>query len=225
MSRRAVLLLVALAVASVALVARRQGPPATAASGPGSSLPAPAQRRAPPAPDPAAIRDVFRFVEPKPAVPRPRPTAPAVALATPTPEPFRLVGLVRRQGKLLGGLLAGGRGRARRARRRRGGRDAHRGGRGRGQDPAPGRQRGPALAALSAAVAARPARAALCAIVRCVVAARPNDPSGEVRQARSPRGDGFKPARERVPRRTARSVGLRSPRDGAAFLAARLGRR
>jgi hypothetical protein len=100
-SRRAVLLLVALAVASVALVARRQGPPATAASGPGSSPPAPAQRRAAPAPDPAAIRDVFRFVEPKPAVPRPRPTAPAVALATPTPEPFRLVGLVRRQGKLL----------------------------------------------------------------------------------------------------------------------------
>ena len=44
---------------------------------------------------------MFRFVEPKPAVPRPQPTAPALTLATPTPEPFRLVGLVRRQGKLL----------------------------------------------------------------------------------------------------------------------------
>jgi hypothetical protein len=101
-SRRAVLLLLALAVASVALVARREAPPATAASGPGSSLPSPAQRRAPPALDPAAIRDVFRFVEPPPAAePRPRPTAPVLALATPPPEPFRLVGLVRRQGKLL----------------------------------------------------------------------------------------------------------------------------
>jgi hypothetical protein len=101
-SRRAVLLLLALAVASVALVARREGPPATAASGPGSSLPSPAQRRAGPAFDPAAIRDVFRFASPPPAPePRPRPTAPALALATPPPEPFRLVGLVRRQGKLL----------------------------------------------------------------------------------------------------------------------------
>jgi hypothetical protein len=111
-SRRALLLLAALAAASVVLVARRGGAPPATATGAESRTPARAVRaRAEPDVDPATIRDVFRFAPAAPAREL-RPVAPPapqpVAIATPAPDPYRLVGLVRRQGKLLAAFSVGG---------------------------------------------------------------------------------------------------------------------
>ena len=110
MSRRGVLLLGALAIASLVLVTRREAAspvPAAAAASPASGAP---PRRVEPALDPATIRDVFRFVErPSLAAPRvERTPAPAVTGASASPEPFRLVGLVRRQGRLLAAFAIDG---------------------------------------------------------------------------------------------------------------------
>jgi len=110
-SRRGVLLLGVLAIASLVLVTRREAasPPAAATSGAGASS-RPQSRRVEPAVDPATIRDVFRFVE-RPSVAAPRvertPT-PAMAEAAASPERFRLVGLVRRQGRLLAAFAIDG---------------------------------------------------------------------------------------------------------------------
>ena len=64
----------------------------------------------------------------------------------------------------------------------------------------------PSLSAPSAAVS-RP-RGVRCAIVRAPSRRGQHGPSGEVRQARPPRGDRFGSARARVPRRAARPAGL-----------------
>ena len=105
MTPRARLLLVALALAAAALVAQRHRPPAAAAAAPTGARQRPAPSAGPAAPvDPAAIRDVFRFAEraaPPPVVrATPRPAVATVA-ATPASELPKLVGLVRRQGRLL----------------------------------------------------------------------------------------------------------------------------
>jgi hypothetical protein len=111
-SGRALLLLAALAAACVALVASRGGAPPATATGAGSRAPARAPHvRAEPDVDPATIRDVFRFAPKAPAPelrPVARPTAQPVAIATPPPEPYRLVGLVRRQGRLLAAFSVAG---------------------------------------------------------------------------------------------------------------------
>ena len=105
MTPRARLLLVALALAAVALVAQRQKSPVAAAAATSGPRQRPAPSAGPAAPvDPATIRDVFRFAErpaPPPvvrAIPKPAPTAVAAAPASDLPK---LVGLVRRQGRLL----------------------------------------------------------------------------------------------------------------------------
>jgi hypothetical protein len=112
-SRRALLLLAALAAASAVLVARRGGaPPATAAvSERRAAARAASPARPEPDVDPDTIRDVFRFVERAPAQafrPLERPDPQALATATPPPEPYRLVGLVRRHGKLLAAFSVAG---------------------------------------------------------------------------------------------------------------------
>jgi hypothetical protein len=105
-------LLAALAAASVLLVARQGGaPPATATGAESRTTARPVPSRAEPEVDPATIRDVFRFVPRAPAPelrPAARPAPQPVAIATPTPDPYRLVGLVRRQGKLLAAFSVGG---------------------------------------------------------------------------------------------------------------------
>jgi hypothetical protein len=110
-TRRALLLLLALAAASVVLVARRGGAPPATAAGAESRTPARAvHARAEADVDPATIRDVFRFAPRAPAPelrPVARPTPRPVAAATPPPEAYRLVGLVRRQGKLLAAFSVG----------------------------------------------------------------------------------------------------------------------
>ena len=111
MSRRGALLLLALAIASLVLVMRREAaspaPPA-----PGRGVPATRREalRDEKAVDPAAIRDVFRFVErpSAPAQPLDRRTVPELASPAPSPEPVRLVGLVRRQGRLLAAFAVDG---------------------------------------------------------------------------------------------------------------------
>jgi hypothetical protein len=61
--------------------------------------------------DPARIRDVFRFAdEPPRGTPSPAGSAAAApeGLPTPAPEGPRLVGLVRRSGRLVAALAEGG---------------------------------------------------------------------------------------------------------------------
>jgi len=108
-SRRGVLLLAALTLASLVLVTRREAVP---------PVPAPSGRVSPPVPsaaagvdlavDPASIRDVFRFVERPSAAAVPVEGAAAPAVAAEAPDPFRLVGLVRRQGRLLAAFAVDG---------------------------------------------------------------------------------------------------------------------
>jgi hypothetical protein len=111
-SRRALLLLAALAVASAVLVVRRGGtPPATAAvTERRAAARAASPARPEPDVDPDTIRDVFRFVERAPVRalrPLERPDPQPLA-TTPPPEPYKLVGLVRRQGKLLAAFSVAG---------------------------------------------------------------------------------------------------------------------
>jgi hypothetical protein len=106
-----VLLLGALAIASLLLVTRREAASRAPAAAAGASAASrPQSRQVEPAVDPATIRDVFRFVErPSVAAPRvERPPAPSVTGASASPEPFRLVGLVRRQGRLLAAFAIDG---------------------------------------------------------------------------------------------------------------------
>ena len=110
MSRRGALLLLCLAIASLVLVTRREAAPP--ASAPGRGVPAnrPEVLRDEKEVDPAAIRDVFRFVErsPAPGPPLDRRPAPQLTSPAPSPEPVRLVGLVRRQGRLLAAFAVDG---------------------------------------------------------------------------------------------------------------------
>jgi hypothetical protein len=104
--------LVVVAVAVAFVLGPRPAPPA-AAPHPGMSSegrPAPAVH--PPAPvDPAAIRDIFRFADrPAPATVPETARAAAAAPGPPTPSASgpRLVGLVRRDGRLLAALAVDG---------------------------------------------------------------------------------------------------------------------
>lgn len=111
MSQRGVLLLGVLAIASLVFVTRREAASRGPAAAAGASASSRRQsRQVEPAVDPATIRDVFRFVErPSVAAPRVEGTpAPAVTGASASPEPFRLVGLVRRQGRLLAAFAIDG---------------------------------------------------------------------------------------------------------------------
>jgi len=107
---RAALLLVALALVSLLLATRREA----ASSRPTTETPARAAMAEPhdaaePAVDPGAIRDLFRFAEPGRAEARP-PAEPTVAptAAAPRPDAPRLVGLVRREGRLLAAMAIDG---------------------------------------------------------------------------------------------------------------------
>ncbi len=65
-----------------------------------------------PSPDPGSVRDVFSFADesretPEPAGTRHLPEAPATA-AAPAPEGPRLVGIVKRQGRLVAALALDG---------------------------------------------------------------------------------------------------------------------
>jgi hypothetical protein len=108
---RSRLLLVALAVAAVALVAARKAnpPPAVPAASP---VTRPEARSAAPAPlppvDPAAIRDVFRFVEPEQRRAAPPPRTTAAPPPAPEPQLPKLSGLVRRNGRLLAAFSVNG---------------------------------------------------------------------------------------------------------------------
>jgi len=107
---RAKLLLAALALAAVALVATRwpRTPTAASAPMPGSvRAPRPSAAAAATPVDPATIRDIFRFVE-RPAPVRTEPRPAATPLPTPAPDLPKLVGLVRRQGRLLAAFSQGG---------------------------------------------------------------------------------------------------------------------
>lgn len=118
MTRRGVVLLVALAIASAVLVTWR-GPASPApASPPGAgppgagATPRPGLRSLPgePVSDPATIRDIFRFA-PRPSAAPARPgaeAAPVFVSPSPVPDLPRLVGLVRRQGRLLAAFAVGG---------------------------------------------------------------------------------------------------------------------
>lgn len=109
MTRSGALLLAALAIASLVLVTRREAGPPVPAAASGSVLP-PQPIRVEPTIDPGTIRDLFHFVERPPVrVPRvERTPAPAVTDAADSPEPFRLVGLVRREGRLLAAFAVDG---------------------------------------------------------------------------------------------------------------------
>ena len=111
MTPRLRLLLVALAVALAALV-MAHGPKPPGAPPPAASAlrDRPAPTLGPMAPvDPATIRDVFRFEEPRlsPA-PRPAPRPAAAPAPTPASDLPKLVGLVRRQGRLLAAFAVEG---------------------------------------------------------------------------------------------------------------------
>jgi len=111
-TRRAQLLLAALALAAAALVmAQWPRSPEAAAAAPssGARSPRPAAGGAEAPVDPATIRDVFRFVErPVPAAARPAPRPAVSAVPSPGPELPKLVGLVRRQGRLLAAFSGNG---------------------------------------------------------------------------------------------------------------------
>jgi hypothetical protein len=116
-SRRGVLLLAAV-VAALALVATARRPEAPApaarpASRPAQLSPQVQAAATEAAPDPATIRDLFRFADRPlpPASGASRPAArPVPVEAAPDPEAGwpRLVGLVRRQGRLFAAFAAGG---------------------------------------------------------------------------------------------------------------------
>jgi hypothetical protein len=110
-TRRAKLLLAALALATAALLMaqRPRVPEAAAAASLGSGRsPRPAAAAAATPVDPATIRDVFRFAErPLPAS-RSEPRPSAAPLPSPAPDLPKLVGLVRRQGRLLAAFSQGG---------------------------------------------------------------------------------------------------------------------
>ncbi len=112
MTRRAKLLLVALALAAAVLVMaqRPRLPGAAAAPTAGASRsPRPSEAAAATPVDPATIRDVFRFAErPAPAPVRSEPRTSATPVPSPSPDLPRLVGLVRRQGRLLAAFSQGG---------------------------------------------------------------------------------------------------------------------
>ncbi|HEY7923326.1 MAG TPA: hypothetical protein VII62_09120 [Vicinamibacteria bacterium] len=111
MTRRAKLLLAALALATAALVMaqRPRVPEAAAAASLGSGRsPRPAAAAATTPVDPATIRDVFRFAERPLAAPRSEPRPSATPLPSPASDLPKLVGLVRRQGRLLAAFSQGG---------------------------------------------------------------------------------------------------------------------
>jgi hypothetical protein len=105
------LLLVALAVALAALVmAHGPKPPEAPAPAATALRDRPARALDPVAPvDPGTIRDVFRFEEPRlsPAL-RPAPRPAAAPAPTPASDLPKLVGLVRRQGRLLAAFAVEG---------------------------------------------------------------------------------------------------------------------
>jgi hypothetical protein len=109
--RLSLTILVLLAAAASFVLRRDTAAPAAAAGPPATAAQAAAAAEAPPAPlDPATIRDVFRYAQP-PAPARP----PAARRAAPTPEPiaaapdpFRLVGLVHRDGRRLAAFSLAG---------------------------------------------------------------------------------------------------------------------
>jgi hypothetical protein len=111
---RSGLLLAALAIATGVLVSVRPGTPPGRASRSEARVPVRSTdvpgSSAGPALDPATIRDLFRFAPQTAARPE-RPAvraAPAAAAASPAPGSPRLVGLVRRQGRLLAAFAIGG---------------------------------------------------------------------------------------------------------------------
>lgn len=114
MRLRSGLLLAALLVATGVLVSLRPGASPGQASRSEARVPARAtgvpDSPAEPVSDPATIRDLFRFAQHAAARPeRPAlPAAAAAAAATPAPDSPRLVGLVRRQGRLLAAFAIGG---------------------------------------------------------------------------------------------------------------------
>lgn len=110
MTRRAKLLLAALALATAALVMAQRPRVPEAAASPGSGRsPRPAAAAAATPVDPATIRDVFRFAErPLPAPVRSEPRPSATPLPSPSSDLPKLVGLVRRQGRLLAAFSQGG---------------------------------------------------------------------------------------------------------------------
>jgi len=108
---RVALLLAALALLSLLLATRREADSSRATTD--TRTPAPLMDRprhaAEPAVDPDAIRDLFRFAEPARAE-APPPSRPTVAptASTPLPDAPRLVGLVRREGRLLAAMAIDG---------------------------------------------------------------------------------------------------------------------
>ncbi len=88
--------------AATTLATQRVAPPARVAAVPGAAA----------APEPSQLRDVFRYADqPQPlAAPRegPRAGPDPLAVASPAPEGPRLVGLVRRSGRLLAALAVDG---------------------------------------------------------------------------------------------------------------------
>lgn len=110
MSRRRAFLLLALALVSLVLVTRREAASPARNPARGEAAARPQALRDQPAIDPETIRDVFRFAErpsAAPTAPDLRPV-PAATSALPTPDPVRLVGLVRRQGRLLAAFAVEG---------------------------------------------------------------------------------------------------------------------
>ena len=111
MTRRAKLLLAALALAAARAMAQRSRlPGAVSAPTAGASRTTrPSEAAAATPVDPATIRDVFRFAErPAPAPVRSELRPSATPVPTPAPDLPRLVGLVRRQGRLLAAFSQGG---------------------------------------------------------------------------------------------------------------------
>jgi hypothetical protein len=109
-SRRAALLLLVLAIAGLVLATRREAAAPAAAPAAGVTRARPELPRDELAVDPATIRDVFHFVDRPSAAVRPQGRGPVPALTRPAPllEAFRLVGLVRRQGRLLAAFAVDG---------------------------------------------------------------------------------------------------------------------
>jgi hypothetical protein len=111
-SSRAKLLLATLALAAAALVAARwpRTPDGAAVATAGSARsPHPSAAAAATPVDPATIRDLFRFAErAAPAPVRTEPVPAATPLATPAPDLPKLVGLVRRKGRLLAAFSQAG---------------------------------------------------------------------------------------------------------------------
>jgi hypothetical protein len=109
-SRRGALVLLGLAISSLVLWTRRDVASLAPAPAHGVTAARPASRRDEPAVDPAGIRDVFRFAEAPSSAAHPPERAPAAVVGSPAPTPdlVRLVGLVRRQGRLLAAFAVDG---------------------------------------------------------------------------------------------------------------------